>query len=64
MTTKQTTKTKMGKMNNKNFRQTADAETFYRFVHENDLRTEAYASLQRARAARKNAMAAKSPLKQ
>jgi hypothetical protein len=43
----------------KNFRQQADMEAFYRFVHENDLRDEALQILDKVRAQRALAKAAK-----
>jgi hypothetical protein len=43
----------------KNFRQQADMEAFYRFVHENDLRDEALTILDKVRAQKALARAAK-----
>ena len=43
----------------KNFRQQADMEAFYRFVHENDLRDEALQILDKVRAQRALAKQAK-----
>ena len=45
----------------KNFRQQADMEAFYRFVHENDLREQALAILDKVRAQRALAKIAKKP---
>ena len=45
----------------KNFRQQADMEAFYRFVHENDLREQALEILDKVRAQRAVAKAAKRP---
>lgn len=45
----------------KNFRQQADMEAFYRFVHENDLREEALGILDKVRAQRALAKQAKRP---
>ncbi len=45
----------------KNFRQQADMEAFYRFVHENDLRDEALQILDKVRDQRALAKAAKRP---
>jgi len=45
----------------KNFRQQADMEAFYRFVHENDLREQALDILDKVRAQRAVAKAAKRP---
>lgn len=45
----------------KNFRQQADMEAFYRFVHENDLRDEALQILDQVRAQRALAKQAKRP---
>jgi hypothetical protein len=45
----------------KNFRQQADMEAFYRFVHENDLRDEALQILDQVRGQRALAKAAKRP---
>lgn len=44
----------------KNFRQQADVEAFYRFVHENDLREEALAIFDSVRARKALAKAKKS----
>ena len=43
----------------KNFRQQADMEAFYRFVHENDLRTEALEILDKVRSQKALAKQAK-----
>lgn len=43
----------------KNFRQQADMEAFYRFVHENDLRDEALTILDKVRSQKALARAAK-----
>ena len=45
----------------KNFRQQADMEAFYRFVHENDLREQALEILDKVRAQGLVAKAAKRP---
>ena len=45
----------------KNFRQQADMEAFYRFVHENDLREQALEILDKVRDQRALAKAAKRP---
>jgi hypothetical protein len=45
----------------KNFRQQADMEAFYRFVHENDLREDALGILDVVRAQKAVAKAAKKP---
>jgi hypothetical protein len=45
----------------KNFRQQADMEAFYRFVHENDLREQALEILDKVRTQRAVAKAAKRP---
>lgn len=45
----------------KNFRQQADMEAFYRFVHENDLRDEALAIFDKVREQKAVARAAKKP---
>ncbi len=45
----------------KNFRQQADMEAFYRFVHENDLREQALEILDKVRSQRAVAKAAKRP---
>ena len=45
----------------KNFRQQADMEAFYRFVHENDLREQALEILDKVRSQRALAKAAKRP---
>lgn len=45
----------------KNFRQQADMEAFYRFVHENDLREDALAILDTVRAQKAAMKAAKKP---
>lgn len=45
----------------KNFRQQADMEAFYRFVHENDLRDEALQILDQVRGQRALAKQAKRP---
>ncbi|HEY8279764.1 MAG TPA: hypothetical protein VIH99_09085 [Bdellovibrionota bacterium] len=45
----------------KNFRQQADMEAFYRFVHENDLREPALEILDKVRAQRAVAKAARKP---
>lgn len=45
----------------KNFRQQADMEAFYRFVHENDLRDDALQILDKVREQRAVAKAAKRP---
>jgi hypothetical protein len=45
----------------KNFRQQADMEAFYRFVHENDLREQALEILDKVRAQRLVMKAAKRP---
>lgn len=45
----------------KNFRQQADMEAFYRFVHENDLRDEALGIMDIVRAQKAVAKAAKKP---
>lgn len=45
----------------KNFRQQADIEAFYRFVHENDLREQALEILDKTRAQRALAKMAKRP---
>jgi hypothetical protein len=45
----------------KNFRQQADMEAFYRFVHENDLREQALEILDKVRGQRAVAKAAKRP---
>ena len=45
----------------KNFRQQADMEAFYRFVHENDLREQALDILDKVRAQSLVAKAAKRP---
>jgi hypothetical protein len=45
----------------KNFRQQADMEAFYRFVHENDLRDEALGIFDQVRAQKAVAKAAKKP---
>lgn len=47
----------------KNFRQQADMEAFYRFVHENDLREEALAILDQVRAQKKLAKTVKARVK-
>ena len=45
----------------KNFRQQADMEAFYRFVHENDLREEALAIFDKVREQKAIQRAAKKP---
>lgn len=45
----------------KNFRQQADMEAFYRFVHENDLRDDALGIFDQVRAQKAVAKAAKKP---
>lgn len=45
----------------KNFRQQADMEAFYRFVHENDLREDALAIFDKVREQKAVARAAKKP---
>ncbi len=45
----------------KNFRQQADMEAFYRFVHENDLREEALAIFDKVREQKAVQRAAKKP---
>lgn len=47
----------------KNFRQQADIESFYRFVHENDLRVEAVQIFQETRAHKSSLKAAKNRVK-
>lgn len=47
----------------KNFRQQADMEAFYRFVHENDLREEALAILDDVREQKKLAASVKARIK-
>jgi len=47
----------------KNFRQQADMEAFYRFVHENDLREEALTILDEVRAGKAAIKAAKNRIK-
>lgn len=47
----------------KNFRQQADMEAFYRFVHENDLREEALTILDEVRNQKKTLKIAKSKVK-
>lgn len=47
----------------KNFRQQADMEAFYRFVHENDLRDEALTILDEVRTAKAALKAAKNRVK-
>lgn len=47
----------------KNFRQQADIEAFYRFVHENDLREDALKIMDEMRAMKKAAKAAKTRVK-
>jgi hypothetical protein len=45
----------------KNFRQQADMEAFYRFVHENDLRDEALNILDKVRVQKAQMKAARKP---